>query len=937
MSSSQLQRLETGYFSRLRTWLFGYDVFISYKREDGLAYASAIEDALRASDLVCFRDYREVAPGENFPNRIEVALARSQLLLVIGSPLAAHPSKGSWVRREIETYLKKRSRALVINIDKSVDRQTWPALKDRAWIEESADAFHASTPSDSVLNGIKGERVFTRRNSLARWTACIVLTLALSLASAAIWFRASSVELARISDAQQLAARADALREARPAGLRTSLELALEARLVHDNSVVEPSIRAALDVLPPLLADISSDCDGSIADIDPNRRYLAAAGFRRVCIIDLLEKKQVSIINLQEENVKALMFLHNMDLIIASDKFGSPGTYFRRLAAPSWTIDEHSRFIGGVNIIALSGDGKWLGIGGPNGELGVAELPEIGLPTDLVPFNSVPGHRRISLLEMNHDGSVILAGSSTGLEIWNNLPGGVNRRFHVELKQGDIPLTSKPPPALIDSAQDLFIAAYRGEIYVRRLSDLAELAVIPATDVDGIALTSKGWIVAHVSDGLFKAWHRPKSTFVRTDPRGSQLNGGTPSDDKIGISADGEMVLAVQSQPGAVESWASLFKIASGREIARFAHDSYIRFYSPIGSGTQSVTIGADFRIRIWGDIIRRNGETFHSTDTVHAAIANHDATLGAIAVSRFNPQQDFAREFVVEIWDLTTVSRIAEAEIDGSIKALRFRTGDKVRLDIATQDSLWVWADWLSERPIKSIELPSSHDRCEQRLAFATDSSMLLVSSGRQEVWTGTPDGLTRLSKSNLPERCVEALAISPNGSKIALSSMGPQILVLDAKTGREALRRKTDYLVRTMVFSLEGNDLIISNPSKPESDHLGPTPEIQMWPIPDTSGRISTLLDGFHSFAHICLSSDGSVLGTEQGKSAQFWRRENAISEFRLIASQPRAGHARYCSITADNRFGVVADDFGLRVIRLNPVDLVEEAKFRLGERLH
>jgi hypothetical protein len=114
--SGEPQQLETGFFQRLRVWLFGYDIFISYKRADAQGYAAALEDSLKARDLTCFRDYREISPSEDFPARIEKALKRSQMLLVIGSPRAANPDDGIWVRREIETYLKHRSRAVVVKV-----------------------------------------------------------------------------------------------------------------------------------------------------------------------------------------------------------------------------------------------------------------------------------------------------------------------------------------------------------------------------------------------------------------------------------------------------------------------------------------------------------------------------------------------------------------------------------------------------------------------------------------------------------------------------------------------------------------------------------------------------------------------------------------------------------------------------------------------------
>ena len=59
-------------------FVFGYDVFLSYKQSDSLAYATQLRRALTDLGLVCFFDQEETAAGVELKPAIERALKRTR-------------------------------------------------------------------------------------------------------------------------------------------------------------------------------------------------------------------------------------------------------------------------------------------------------------------------------------------------------------------------------------------------------------------------------------------------------------------------------------------------------------------------------------------------------------------------------------------------------------------------------------------------------------------------------------------------------------------------------------------------------------------------------------------------------------------------------------------------------------------------------------------
>lgn len=77
----------------------GHDIFISYARRDGLAYAERLERDLKATGVTTWRDKRNLDPDEDFTAELEVAIRQSKRVVCCITPDVER--RDSFVRREI--------------------------------------------------------------------------------------------------------------------------------------------------------------------------------------------------------------------------------------------------------------------------------------------------------------------------------------------------------------------------------------------------------------------------------------------------------------------------------------------------------------------------------------------------------------------------------------------------------------------------------------------------------------------------------------------------------------------------------------------------------------------------------------------------------------------------------------------------------------------
>ena len=95
-----------------------YDIFISYKRDDGAQYARILQLELEKRGYKVFLDYEELKDGL-FGDNIKEAIRSTPIFMMVLTPLYLERSmeQDSWVREEIELAIKSGMHFIPVNPD----------------------------------------------------------------------------------------------------------------------------------------------------------------------------------------------------------------------------------------------------------------------------------------------------------------------------------------------------------------------------------------------------------------------------------------------------------------------------------------------------------------------------------------------------------------------------------------------------------------------------------------------------------------------------------------------------------------------------------------------------------------------------------------------------------------------------------------------------
>src|ERR1035438_1775914 len=135
------------------TPLFGYDIFISYKRgtapDESSNYAKALKRRLGGIDYQCFLDDEDAPAGDALSPAIERGIARSRVMIVLCTPAAL---RSDWVSKEVQTFSHRKRRTLIpVSFSGTLERVQLVGTafapitaEERIWISEQS----TDTPSD---------------------------------------------------------------------------------------------------------------------------------------------------------------------------------------------------------------------------------------------------------------------------------------------------------------------------------------------------------------------------------------------------------------------------------------------------------------------------------------------------------------------------------------------------------------------------------------------------------------------------------------------------------------------------------------------------------------------------------------------------------------------------------------------------------------------
>ena len=106
------------YCNKLNKMERKYDIFISYRRDDGAQYARILQLQLEKREYKVFLDYEELTDGV-FGDNIKEAIKEAPIFLMVLTPkyLERSMEADSWVREEIELAIKNNKHFIPVDPD----------------------------------------------------------------------------------------------------------------------------------------------------------------------------------------------------------------------------------------------------------------------------------------------------------------------------------------------------------------------------------------------------------------------------------------------------------------------------------------------------------------------------------------------------------------------------------------------------------------------------------------------------------------------------------------------------------------------------------------------------------------------------------------------------------------------------------------------------
>ncbi|MFC1572743.1 TIR domain-containing protein [Candidatus Eisenbacteria bacterium] len=204
--SGWVRRRVASLFERIRRFLFGDDVFISYSRGDASGYALALAASLTEAKVSCYLDQWGTRPGAKLPDGLVTSLKRSSLLVLLGTPGAA---QSDLVRQEVSLFLQTGKPIVPVSFDGVLEQAAYYGMiKGLAVFAEKETARQTASPDPALIRRILNAERFTSRarrlRQVFRATAVSIGLLILVGASITGYFAVRANEQRRAAGALRL-------------------------------------------------------------------------------------------------------------------------------------------------------------------------------------------------------------------------------------------------------------------------------------------------------------------------------------------------------------------------------------------------------------------------------------------------------------------------------------------------------------------------------------------------------------------------------------------------------------------------------------------------------------------------------------------------------------------------------------------------------------
>ena len=796
----------------------GDDVFISYPRHDGTTYATGLATELAKRRIACRFDQWGTEPGRQVPRSLINAVARSAVLVVIGSAAAAQSPN---VAEEIRVFKKTGRRIVLVQFDgMRISDALWssdvmglpPSIEPRA-------ALDTGNPSETVVSRIEKTLTFWKRDTRLRTSALVAGFILVGLLAASAWAARSAARSFAVLVGQQAATEAgsrqsEALRSKK--GWSTIIEhsvlLAVEAaqRLSSHGVPIADSIstlRAGLDLLPRSVRHVTHEHGIQIATLARGGRYvITQEDDDTIRVWDTVTDRQLS------GDIKA-----NSKPAFDGDRtlmaIERPDRSLAILALPSGTVlwatasgHEHTE-------VHFSDDGAALAAGEPS-KIAVWNA-RTGQPMATVPYR---GELKGLAISSAHDLLALSLGSAsdedTTLQIVRLTGAKPATIVETQIKPQSTEIGCDQSPsylALTDlsfSADARLLAASSGfHATVRDVGTLREVTAIGGPDrdpnqvqgcnnvksIDILSFAEDGRTLATVgSDGTLQTWDALSGRLLWT---GEDTGSPPPTACAIEVEDTGLRVI----------------DITNARDVARIVAHVKTLEYDPF----KLVTRSCDYA-RAENHVVVSNSHDLWLFDISNAQQDGHfelDRKLGAFAGtsidSRYSALVDGPQ---VSIWDVKSDQLVSTVTLDGdayehiafspdgSVFAAASATGMLRVYKTATGAELWS----KSSLPFRSPEKDDEDAYWTiNRMRFSPQGTVLSLETGDVEGEANSIAWLFNAADGNLIARVSAASDVSSN----VRFSDDDTLAVVEREGGLDVIETAAGHMVQTVPLETGGS----------------------------------------------------------------------------------------------------------------------------------